>query len=601
MRVKLVVTVFGVAAMATWLAVPAATQGRPHAGMTDWPLHSLDLSNSRYSKLDEINASNVSQLTLKWSLDAGANIGAVTPLVVNGVMYFHSGSKLFAVNAETGKSVWTTQVTPAFPGAGRGPAYGDGKIYAYGANGVYAVDAETGRMVESFGNRGMLAIVKNALDFKYPGKYAADMDPTALGYRPLTTPPTYYRGTLYVGLSHSDSHIPGGPMVAVDATTGAIKWVFNTIPQGPGDDGWEIAKDTWIGGAREGGGIWTPPAIDPELDLIYFNATNPSPSFDGSARKGLNLFTNAMVALNLQTGKLVWYYQTLHHDIWDWDLVSGPVLFDVAAGGRTIKGIGSPGKTCYLYMLDRATGKPINPIVETPVPTTTDVPGEQPWPTQPIPFTAKGVPQEPFCPTYPAVTDPELAKRVRPSYYPYQVSEFVITAPGNTGGANYGPPSFSPRTGLFYVSGKSDAYSIKIKPVGDTMRPAKVGDTQADRASAVAFHGTIAAVGPFGVTASTILTAYEPVSGRQVWYTELPRSTNAGNFVTAGDLLFQGIGDGNFYALDARSGKPLFKYTAKTGIRASPMTYQVNGQQFVSVVAGNTVLAFGLPAKAQGK
>jgi quinohemoprotein ethanol dehydrogenase len=593
MKLKQVAVVLCLTALATWLVVPIDAQVKPQT--TDWPLHSLDLSNSRYSPLAEINISNVNQLTLKWSLDASANIGAVTPLVVNGVMYFHSGSTLFALNAATGASLWTTRVTPAFPGAGRGPAYGDGKIYGYGGNGVYAVDARTGSLVDSFGDHGLLAIVKKALDFKYPDKYPADLDPTTLGYRPLTTPPTYYRGTLYVGLAHSDSHIPGGPMIAVDATTGAIKWVFNTIPQGPEDDGWEMAKDTWIGGAREGGGIWTPPAIDPELGLIYFNATNPSPSFDGSARKGLNLFTNAIVALNLETGKLAWYYQTLHHDIWDWDLVSGPVLFDATVAGRTVKGIGSPGKTCYLYVLDRVTGKPLNPIVETPVPTKTDVPGEEPWPTQPIPYTAKHVPQEPFCATFPAVKDPELAKRVRPMFHPYLVNEFVITSPGNTGGANYGPPSFSRRTGLLYVTGKNDAYSIKVRHVGGTIRASDATDTPPDRASAIAFTKTIEAIGDFGVSAETTVTAYEAVSGRQVWQSVVPKVTNSGSFVTAGDLLFQGIGDGSFYAFDARSGAQLFKFTAKGGIRSSPLTYQVDGKQYVSVVAGNTVLAFGLP------
>ena len=184
-----------------------------------------------------------------------------------------------------------------------------------------------------------------------------------------------------MGLALGDSHIPGGLLAAVDATTGAIKWVFNTIPQGPQDEGWDIAKDTWGSGARAGGGIWTQPAIDPELGMIYFNAANPSPDYDGSARKGINLFTDSAIALSLATGKLVWFNQVVHHDIWDWDLVTAPVLFDVTVAGKTVKGIGAPSKTCYLYLWDRETGKPINPVVETPVPTATDVPGEIPWPT----------------------------------------------------------------------------------------------------------------------------------------------------------------------------------------------------------------------------
>jgi len=588
-------------ATAAWLSTSAAGQGAAQsasgaprvAGAGDWPLHNLDLFNQRYSPLNEITAANVTRLTLKWSYDAGINIGAVTPLVIDGVMYYNSGSRMFAVNAATGAAVWNVPMVPAFPGSGRGPAFGDGKIYAYGNVGAYAVEAKSGRPQETFGKNGMLAIVKDALDFKYPGKYPADLDPADLGYRPLTTPVTVYNGTVYVGLSHSDSHIPGGLMVAADGKTGAIKWVFNTIPQGPGDDGWDIAKDTWSGGARHGGGIWTAPAIDPELGMIYFNSTNTSPTFDGSARKGLNLFTNSIIALDLATGRLKWHYQTLHHDIWDWDLVSGPVLFDVNADGRTIKGIGSPGKTCYLYLLNRATGAPINPIVEMPVPTTTDIPGEEPWPTQPIPHTSRGTPQQPFCATYPQVNDPELAKRIRPMFHPYLANEFVITSPGNTGGANYGPPSFSPRTGLFYVTGKNDAYSIKVKVVGNNMRSEVPAGSPVDRATAVAFTGTIAAQGESGMTPSMTVGAYNPATGALMWTADVPRTTNSGNLVTAGDVVFHGVGT-DLYAFDAKTGAQLLRAPVKGGIRASPLTYQAGGKQYVAIVAGNTIFAFGL-------
>ena len=174
-------------------------------------------------------------------------------------------------------------------------------------------------------------LLNEVLKFKYPEK-------DAVGYR-LVGPPAYLNGMLYVGLAQSERHIPGGLVAAMDAKTGAVKWVFSTIPQTPTDDGWEIAKDSWIGGQRVGGGIWTQPAIDPELGLIYFNAGNPSPDYEGTARHGMNLFTNSILALRLDTGKLAWYYQTIHHDLWDWDLVTGPVLFDVNVGGKTIKGV----------------------------------------------------------------------------------------------------------------------------------------------------------------------------------------------------------------------------------------------------------------------
>jgi quinoprotein glucose dehydrogenase len=262
------------------------------------------------------------------------------------------------------------------------------------------------------------------------------------------------------------------------------------------------------------------------------------------------------------------------------------VLFDVTVDGRTVKGIGAPSKTCYLYVWDRETGKPINPIVEMSVPTATDVPGEAPWPTQPIPYTSRGVPQQPFCATYPIVTDPELAKRARPSFQPFLVNDFIINSPGVAGGSNFGPASFSPRTGLLYITGKNDAASVKVKPVGDTIErgPTPTG-----------YFGSIAERGETGISVTTTLTAYNPATGQQAWYAQVPKTTNTGNLVTAGDVIFQGIGSGDFYAFDARSGRELFKSTVKSGIRASPMTYQVDGKQYVSVVGTNTVFTFGLP------
>lgn len=592
MRRLCIVFCLTIAAMADPAGVKIAARAQVRlsreAPPADWPLHNLDLSNTRFSRLGEIDRVNVGKLVMKWSVQATGpdNIAQTTPLVIDGVMYFHSGSRLTALDGASGKSIWSFQAEPSFPGGGRGAAYGDGRIYAYGRSVLYAVDAKTGKLVESFGNKGFLPVVNRALDFKYPRRYEPDMDPTTLGYS-MTTPPAYFNGTLYVGVPFSDSLLPGGLVVALDGATGAIKWVFNTIPQGPQDDGWEIAKDTWSGPGRYGAGVWTEPAIDPELGLIYVNTGNPSPNYDGSSRKGLNLFTNSLLALNLATGKLVWHFQAIHHDIWDWDLPSGPVMFDVTApGGGVVRGVGSLGKNCHAYMLNRETGRPINPMPEVAMPTHSDVPGEQVWPTQPVPHTSYGQPQLPFCATYPIVKDPELAKRVRPSFHPYQANEFVITSPGNIGGANYGPPSFSPRTGLFYATGKNDAWSIKVKPVGDTMKPGPGNQGH---------FGLIADRADTGMTATATVAAYDPGTGRQAWYVELPGTTNAGNLVTAGDVIFQGIGNGDFYGLDARSGETLFKHTVNRGIRASPLTYQAGGRQYVSVVATNTVFTFGLP------
>jgi PQQ-dependent dehydrogenase (methanol/ethanol family) len=583
-----IAVVIGVMSVAL-IALGVGTRARAQTFATgpanfDWRLHNLDLANSRYAPLDEINTTNVGKLTLKWSheVPAADNISRGTALVVGGVMYFNAGSKLFAVNAATGEAVWNVQVEPPFPANGRGPTYGDGRIYAYGRTILYAVDAKTGKIVDSFGNKGRLEVGRAALQFKYPEK-----DPT--GYQ-IAAPPAYYNGVLYVGLAQSESHIPGGLVVAIDGRTGAVKWVFNTIPQGPADDGWEIAKDTWRGGARAGGGMWTQPAIDPELGLLYVNAGNPSPDYDGSARKGTNLFTNSILALNLKTGKLAWHYQTIHHELWDFDLVTGPVLFDVTVGGRTIKGVGSAGKNCFLYLWHRDTGQPINPMVETAVPTKTDVPGEEIWPTQPFPYTSKGVPMQPFCATYPIVTNPELAKRARQIYFPYSIKEPFIVSHG---GSSFGSPAFSPRTNLLYVTGKNAAVSFRVNPVGNTLRqsPDSIGHT-------AAIAGSPERGDQVGVPNTETVTAFNPATGELAWQMEYPSRSSigsAGNLATAGDLVFQGSDTGEFYAFDARSGEQRFKYTAPRSIRTSPLTYRANGKQFVTIVATNTVLTFGLP------
>ena len=552
----------------------------------DWPLHNLDLRNSRFSPLTQINTTTADKVTIKWTyeLPKGANIGTATPLGVDGVMFLNSGSKLMALDAATGQLKWQTDVEPTLKSNGRGPAYGDGKIFAVGQDSLIAVDARSGKPVESFGKGGVATVIKDALDFKDPDKYPKDFDPEAVGYL-IQSAPTYYNGTIYIGSAVADSLISGGLIVAVDAKTGRTKWVFRTVPQNPTDDGWELAKDTWSGPLRQGGGIWTQPSLDPELGLLYANVSNPSPNYDGSSRKGVNLFTNSVVALDLNTGKLKWHFQAIHHDIWDWDLMTGPTLFDITVDGKPVKGLASQAKTCYVYALNRQTGEPIFPIVETPVPTKTDLPGEQPWPTQPIPYSARYVPQQPFCATFPKISDPELAKLRRPSFHPWQVNEFVITSPGLLGGPNRGSSSFSPRTGFLYVTGKNDAWSIKTKPVGNSIKPGP---------GSPGHFQSIGEQGKMGVTPTQNIGAFNPATGELAWVKEFPGTTNGGNLVTAGDVLFQAILR-DFLVLDARTGATLAKVALKAPMVTTPLTYEARGKQFVAIAQGNTVVAVGLP------
>ena len=562
------------------------------AQSTDWSSQNLNLDNNRYAPFDEIDTTNVTRLVQRWSYEVGPadNIAQATPLVVDGVMYLHSHSTQFALDAATGEELWTASLDrgPTAAGPVRGSTFAGGNLYAYRGADLYATDAGTGEPVESFGNQGYLPVVGAALQQKYPDAYPPTLDPVQIGYR-ITTPPAYHDGTLYVAAALSEGHIPGGLVIATDAGTGAIKWVFNTIPQRPQDQGWEIARDTWGDGARAGGGIWTQPAVDPELGMVYVNAGNPSPDYDGSARVGINLFTNSTIAIDLETGDLRWYFQAVHHDLWDWDHVTGPVLFDVTdEDGREIKGVAAAGKNCLFYMWDRETGEPLHPMVETLVPTETDVPGEQVWPTQPIPHNAAGVPMTPLCATYIELDDPELASRSSQFYAPYWMSKEIIVAHG---GSSWGAPSFSPRTGLVYVTGKNGAISIVVKPVGDTLEPGPDARGHTENFSSL---DRISEAYPPEVT----LSAYDPVSGEQTWQARLPAQSSigaSGNLVTAGNLVFQGVEDGGLYALDAETGAELYRFDAPRPIRSSPMTYELDGKQYVTVVATNTVVTLALP------
>ena len=580
--------VAAVCAFVAGVSEPALAQ----SGSTDWSSQNLNLDNNRFAPLDEISTANVSRLAERWTYETGPadNIAQATPLVVDGVMYLHSRSTLFALDAASGEELWTAVLDSGDPGGSpvRGPTFVDGNVYAYRGADLYALNGKTGDPLESFGNGGVLAVVSNALQQKYPDDYPPNLDPVSIGYR-ITTPPAHHAGTMYVAAALSEGHIPGGLVIATDSDTGAIKWVFNTIPQGPQDEGWEIARDTWGDGARAGGGIWTQPAIDEELGLVYINAGNPSPDYDGSARVGINLFSNSTIALDLETGALRWYYQAVHHDLWDWDHVTGPVLFDVTDDdGRIIKGVAAAGKNCLFYMWNRETGEPLHAMVETLVPTETDVPGEQAWPTQPIPHNAAGVPMTPLCATFVELDDPELAARSSQFYSPYWINKEVIVPHG---GSSFGSPSFSPTTGYVYVTGKNGAISLVVNPVGDTLEPGPDSRGHTENFSSI---DRISEAFPPEVTVS----AYDPITGEQPWQAVLPAQTSigaSGNMVTAGNLVFQGVEDGGFYALHAETGEELFRYDAPRPIRASPMTYQVNGKQYVTVVATNTVVTLALP------
>jgi alcohol dehydrogenase (cytochrome c) len=551
-----------------------AAQAPNRPTTVNWPLHNLDLSGTRYSPLDQINRSNVKSLTPRWLFQHGVIDGVsnqTTPVVVDGMMYVtDSRGSVYALDAADGHLRWTYDVTSLIGGGARegyifrnrGVVYANGVVYTAGGSFLFALDARTGTPLRGFGKGGQASVIMDVLAPRYPDVKTA----ISAGYW-FTTAPQFYNNMLYIGSTRSESHIPGGYVLGVDAETGKVKWSFNTIPQDEKEQGWAVAGPTWVGGERNGGGVWETAAIDPQLGLLYMPVGNPFG--DSTKRAGMNLFTDSVIALSLDTGTLKWYFQQTHHDLWDYDSGNQPILFDMTVRGQRVKALAEGSKNGYLYILNRETGKPVHGVKETEVPADPR-PGEQAWPTQPIPLTAAGKPMAPVSPVFPLDIPAERSatRKLVPHFTP--PGPDIIYAPGTEGGANYGPLSYSPQTGLLYVN-----------------------------AIDMPMNGGRAARGYF--------SAFDPTTGELVWQKSFDGWGQGGSVVTAGGVVFAGSGSntaGYFFAFNAKTGEELWKFNTGAGVFGSPSIYVVNGEEFVTVASGggergrrggDLILAFALP------
>ena len=345
----------------------------------DWVTNGGNLTNQRYSTLKQIDTSNVKQLKGAWMTRLkGSGLGGkysfeASPLVKDGIMYVVTGNDdVFALNAKTGEILWEywsgidQKISTVCCGwANRGLAMGEGLLFLgqLDAN-VVALDMKTGKLA-----------------------WRTSIETWENGYG-ITSAPLYYDGIVYSGITGGEFGVRGR-LTALDAKTGAILWRWYTLP-GPG----EIGSDTWPAGTdhamRGGAAIWSTPALDPELGLIYFVAGNCGPDYDGSMREGDNLFCTSMIALKAKTGEYAWHFQQVHHDIWDYDAASPVVLFDTIINGEPRKGIAEAGRTGWVYILDRTNGKPLIGIEERGVP---QDPRQKTAKTQPIPIGDATVPQ----------------------------------------------------------------------------------------------------------------------------------------------------------------------------------------------------------------
>jgi quinohemoprotein ethanol dehydrogenase len=520
----------------------------------DWITNGGNLTNQRYSTLKQIDTSNVKQLKGAWMTRLkSSGLGGkysfeATPLVKDGVMYVITGNDdVFALNAKTGEIVWEywsgidqTISTICCGWVNRGLAMGEGMLFF-----------------------GQLDATMVALDMK-TGKvrWKKPIEKWENGYT-ITSAPLYHDGMVYSGIAGGEFGVRGR-LTALEAKTGEILWRWYTLP-GPG----EIGADTWPAGTdhamRGGATIWNTPALDPDLGLIYFATGNCGPDYDGSMREGDNLFCASMVALKAKTGEYAWHFQQVHHDIWDYDAASPMVMFDTVIDGQPRKGIAEAGRTGWVYILDRTNGKPLIGIEERPVP---QEPRQKTAKTQPVPLGDATVPQ---CAERLAGYD--VAGCIFETFWETP----VLIQPSGVGGTNWSPMPYSPDTGFFYVPGtvRTSAFTR----YGDQYKRGLryVGGTQA---------------APIGSPMSGTFSAIDSHTNKIVWQHKTPYRIGGGGgaSVTAGGLVFRGEPDGNFLALDARTGAELWRFQTGFGADAPPVVYEVDGDEYVVIAAGGNQL-----------
>jgi quinohemoprotein ethanol dehydrogenase len=535
----------------------------------DWPTVGGSLRNERYSPLDQIDTSNVSQVKGVWhthldSSGVGTKYSAESqPVVWKGIMYVTTGEDdAFAVSVANGKILWkyTSHISQEIDTIccgwlNRGVAIGDGRVYLGQLDGkVVALDQQTGKPI-----------------------WTRQLVHWQLG-QTITAAPIYVDGTIYLGVVGAE-YGTRSFMQALDAATGKPVWRWYATA-GPGEPG----GDTWPAGSKEylrgGATIWHAPAVDEKLGLMYFSTGNAGSDWFGGQRPGKNLYAASIVALDMKTGKLKWYFQQVHHDIWDYDSASAVVLFD--AGGN--KGIAQASKTGWLYMLDRETGKPLYGITEKPVPQNA---AQKTWPTQPIPlngeFTPHGRPpdkdiqrvKEEAAGMGPVAKVPVVI--ANEAFTPPPLGKLLIYGNGAQGGVNWMPVSYNEKTHMIYVCSAVTwvGYEAANMPYPG---PGK------------SYTGLAGAAGTAWPEGTGTFTAIDAANGKVMWQHKFPDPCYAGTATTAGNLVFVGRNKGQLQAYDATSGDLLWSFQTGAGANNTSTIFQQNGKEFIAFLSGGNSL-----------
>ncbi len=630
------------------VASPLAAQQGAKDG--EWRFYGGDAGSTKYSPLDQINAENVSELEVVWRWKAD-NFGArpdfnweVTPLMVGGKLYFTAGTRrdAVAVDAVTGETLWMFRIDEGLYGEravrhqNRGLTYWtdgqDERIFMITPGyQLVALDAKTGRLIEDFGERGVINL-KEGLDRDVvePGQIGAS-SPAIVVNDVLIMGSALVAGTAPPTMKNVPGYIRG-----FDVRTGKRIWTFRTIPQ-PG----EYGNETWKDGSWEYTGntaVWGPISADLDLGYVYLPVEAPTGDFYGGHRPGDNLFGSSLVCLDAKTGKRVWHFQFVHHDIWDYDLNSPPILANVTVDGRPRKIVAEPTKYGFLFVFDRVTGEPIWPIEERPV-EQSDVPGEktsptQPFPTKPAPFDLQGSTDDNLIDLTPELHAEALriARQYKqgPLFTPPIVTDTdgklaTLYLPAVVGGANWQGGALDAETGIVYIASANHVTAMGLaKPEAGRSDMAYVGGAgRAPRDRNAPAVGSPRNIGPQGLpivkTPWGTITAIDLNTGDHVWrkpngdppdYVKNHPALKGVDLSGVGNpdhatlmvtktLLFGGVGAGlfgsgpeagspAFRAMNKATGDVIFQMDLPAGTTGIPMTYMVGGRQYVVVAVGGS-------------
>lgn len=635
-----------------WLAVLALATISLHAQNSgEWRYYSGDIRATKYSPIDQINKDNVSRLRVVWrhpQVDPAvlaanpqlrlSNRYMATPIMVGGVLYVANGLGLVeAIDPGTGKTIWTQKPLVAGPEglAGgnilKGVAYwsqgSEARILTIRQQYLFALDPKTGEAFKDFGAAGKVDLREG-------------LGPRATTYR-WAGVPLVVRDLVIVGASMLEQDSapakegPPGDVRAFDVRTGKLRWTFHVIPREgeAGTETWENNSWSYTGAAN----VWAGMSADEELGYVYLPTTSATNDMYGGHRLGDNLYSSSIVCLEAATGKRVWHFQTVHHDLFDYDNPAAPILVDITVDGKPIKAVALITKQAFVFVFDRVTGKPVWPIEERPAPQST-VAGEkvsstQPWPTKPPPFDHQGVTADNLIDFTPELRAEALKiieqYRTGPMFTPPSVrgdgpgtTKGTIQAPGSTGGGNWTGAAFDPETGILYVPSRTNPFIADLVP-GD---PAQTNLTYraGTRAIIPGPRGLPLLKPPYGR-----ITAIDLKRGEHVWMAPngdgprnhpalkglnvgplggaVPSSTIATKtllFATEADQITPRTpadsGGRKFKAIDKATGKILWEIELEAGANGVPMTYVFQGKQHIVFAIGGTnhpaeLVALALP------